>query len=410
MLCVTITQADATTTQTTGSEGSISFLNTSTSGGALEGNIGTADTTYTSPFGLLGVDNSAANSTVGIGVVGISTTGVAIGGSSFSSTSPSLEAYPAGNGPGIEAFSQAASGADAIYAEAMGTGNAIVGISDKASGSGLEGISSTGGSAYVGLSTGEGISAYGSSKNTQNPAIAAFSTNGGDLFGTFNSTANISRQETVSITSGTSGRSGHELAGGSDLNVSGDIFVYGKIYQDCVAFPVTANTTCLDVQAASTQTTMIAHSSRGDVQMYGSRQTAPSVEDVGSSRLNAGRSFVRLDPAFAATMSQAKPYMVFLTPHGSSRGMYVTNVSPNGFEVAENENGRSTLDFDYRIVGTPIGEESARLARAEPTRKEGERPESAAVLKEESARKASFHKRYHVQPIVPTHLETFSTK
>jgi hypothetical protein len=52
---------------------------------------------------------------------------------------------------------------------------------------------------------------------------------------------------------------------------------------------------------------------------------------------------------------------VFLTPDGNSHGLYVTQKTPAGFVVRENDNGRSTLDFEYRIVAAPLGDRSAHL-------------------------------------------------
>ena len=53
--------------------------------------------------------------------------------------------------------------------------------------------------------------------------------------------------------------------------------------------------------------------------------------------------------------------MVFVTPEGPSHGLCVTNKSPAGFEVVENEGGRSSVAFSYRIVAKPYGVTAARL-------------------------------------------------
>jgi hypothetical protein len=70
---------------------------------------------------------------------------------------------------------------------------------------------------------------------------------------------------------------------------------------------------------------------------------------------------VRIDPAFANTMDKSATYLVFITPKGDNRGLYVTNESATGFEVRESQGGRSTLAFDYRIVAKPFGEHPTRL-------------------------------------------------
>ena len=96
---------------------------------------------------------------------------------------------------------------------------------------------------------------------------------------------------------------------------------------------------------------------------YGGEQTAPTIETVGSAQLINGRSYVRLDPAFAATMDARSPYMVFVTPDGPSRGLYVDGKTPNGFSVIENPGGNASITFDYRIVARPLGASNLPLAR-----------------------------------------------
>ncbi len=97
---------------------------------------------------------------------------------------------------------------------------------------------------------------------------------------------------------------------------------------------------------------------------YATQQSEPTVEDFGQGQLNNGQAEVRLDPAFASTMDARKSYLVFITPDGDSRGLYTTQKTPSGFIVRENGGGRSTLAFDYRIVGKPYGNNSPRLPSA----------------------------------------------
>jgi hypothetical protein len=263
-------------------------------------------------------------------------------------------------------------------ATSLGT-TGLVAISEAAS----EGQPFPSSEAALALYSGEGLLAEGASGQAAHPAIAAYSaTTNTDLLGTFNASTATSEStaiETLSVTNNTLNRDGGALTGGSDLNVSGDIFVYGRIFQMCNSFPATASTKCEDVALSGSQGTSIAQPTRsGDVKMFGTRQTLPSVEDTGTAQLVNGRSYIRIDPAFAATMSQTQRYRVFITPGGDSRGVYVTNRTPAGFEVRENAGGRSSLDFDYRIVAQPLGDTSTRLAAIVPERKLGEKPLAGA--------------------------------
>jgi hypothetical protein len=94
---------------------------------------------------------------------------------------------------------------------------------------------------------------------------------------------------------------------------------------------------------------------------YAPRESSPTMEDFGEGQLKGGAAYVRIDPAFANAIDQHSSYLVFITPDGDSKGLYVTMRSPSGFEVRESGGGRSTLDFSYRIVAKPYGSTYARL-------------------------------------------------
>jgi hypothetical protein len=108
----------------------------------------------------------------------------------------------------------------------------------------------------------------------------------------------------------------------------------------------------------------VRNSTGHTVSTYSPQQTEPTIEDFGQGQLVNGEAAVRLDPAFANTMDLRKSYLVFITPDGDSRGLYTTQKTPSGFVVRENGGGRSTLAFDYRIVGKPLGNNSPRLPSA----------------------------------------------
>jgi hypothetical protein len=97
------------------------------------------------------------------------------------------------------------------------------------------------------------------------------------------------------------------------------------------------------------------------VRFFTPRESLPTVEDFGEGELINGQAYVRLDPAFANTMDPGTSYMAFITPEGNSRGVYVTAKTPAGFVVRENQSGRSTLAFSYRIVAKPYGEHPVRF-------------------------------------------------
>jgi hypothetical protein len=85
-------------------------------------------------------------------------------------------------------------------------------------------------------------------------------------------------------------------------------------------------------------------------------------EDAGSGQLSNGSSRIELDPAFAQTVNTGVEYHVFLTPKGDSEGLYVSNETPQGFDVHEQRGGHSSIAFDYRIMAKRVGYENVRLS------------------------------------------------
>lgn len=97
------------------------------------------------------------------------------------------------------------------------------------------------------------------------------------------------------------------------------------------------------------------------VTSYAPRESEPTMEDFGEAQLAGGQAYVHLDPAFANVIDRRSNYLVFLTPEGDNRGLYVTQKSSVGFMVRESQGGRSTLAFSYRIVAKPFGVRATRL-------------------------------------------------
>jgi len=98
--------------------------------------------------------------------------------------------------------------------------------------------------------------------------------------------------------------------------------------------------------------------------VYSVDSAEPLVEDVGEGKLVGGRAEVKLDPDFAA-IADGGTYQVFLTPEGDSKGLYVTEKSPGGFVVREQQNGTASLAFAYRVVAKRKGAIGKRLEKLE---------------------------------------------
>jgi hypothetical protein len=87
-------------------------------------------------------------------------------------------------------------------------------------------------------------------------------------------------------------------------------------------------------------------------------------EDFGRGEMIDGRAQIDLDPDFAALVL-SDSYHVFLTPEGDSNGLYVNSRTPRGFVVQEQQGGRSSLQFSYRVVAKRKDIPGERLAKVE---------------------------------------------
>lgn len=72
-------------------------------------------------------------------------------------------------------------------------------------------------------------------------------------------------------------------------------------------------------------------------------------------------SVVRFDSALANVIDIRQGYQVFLTYDGETRGLFVARKYEGGFIVREVEHGRSSIEFDYRVVAHPVGSANERL-------------------------------------------------
>ena len=97
------------------------------------------------------------------------------------------------------------------------------------------------------------------------------------------------------------------------------------------------------------------------VETYATQSPENWIEDYGTGSMERGVALVKIDPAFAETISESADYHVFLTPNADANALYVINRTAAGFEVRESKGGTSSLTFDYKIVAKRRGYETQRL-------------------------------------------------
>ncbi len=101
--------------------------------------------------------------------------------------------------------------------------------------------------------------------------------------------------------------------------------------------------------------------SGSSVTTFGDRISQPTLEDLGEAQLVNGKADVPLDARFGASVDAREKYLVFLTPMGDTRGLYVSARTGKGFSVREVGGGHSSLVFDYRIAAKPYDTAALRL-------------------------------------------------
>jgi len=120
--------------------------------------------------------------------------------------------------------------------------------------------------------------------------------------------------------------------------------------------------------------------------MYSQESAEVLFEDFGDGELANGRATVNLDPLFVQTANTQIKYRVYLTPEGDCKGLYVTNNTPNSFEVRELQGGTSNITFNYRIVAKRKGYEDVRLAKVKG-------PALEEIALEQAKQQAAFEKQ-----------------
>jgi hypothetical protein len=144
----------------------------------------------------------------------------------------------------------------------------------------------------------------------------------------------------------------------NDSTSAGDLVfqAIGPNFGGNCTIDVSGNLFCTGTLAHVTRT-----AANRQVAMYTVQASESLVEDVGSGALSHGVAVVEVAPDFAQTIPADGSYRVFLTPNGDCEGVYVTNKTATSFEVHELRNGKSNVQFDYRIVAHRKGFEAARL-------------------------------------------------
>jgi hypothetical protein len=272
--------------------------------------------------------------------------------------------YSCSSGPACIEGSSTGSSTWAVYGTSTGADGVHGAISSTTGSSGVAGIS-TG-------TSGSGHGVYGRSTNGAGVyASASTQVNGSAVYGTYNGQGS----GVTAVSDDTTGTYQALLAYAEKANTN--IFTgFNSAHNRSCTINSTADLLCEGSVSGSVLHVRHRSGSGHHVLTFSSESTSQIVEDFGSARLDAGIANVQINPDFAPLMARGTDYFVFLTPQGDSRGLFISMKTPNGFQVRENERGRTTMAFDYRIVARPSDAQEGRLPPA-PRLKRPASPTSA---------------------------------
>jgi hypothetical protein len=87
---------------------------------------------------------------------------------------------------------------------------------------------------------------------------------------------------------------------------------------------------------------------------YAVTSTTVKVYDDGSAQLSNGTIRVNFTPEYAALIKGNGKPTITVTPQGQCNGLYIVSVDENGFNVAELNNGSSSVEFSWIAVGKRV--------------------------------------------------------
>ena len=95
---------------------------------------------------------------------------------------------------------------------------------------------------------------------------------------------------------------------------------------------------------------------------YATTSMKVEVTDKGKNNLTQGRTVVIFDRQFSSLLSPNEEVIITLSPLGNSQGLYIENISTNGFTVVENNNGSSNVNFNWIAIGVKKGFEKPTIS------------------------------------------------
>jgi hypothetical protein len=191
------------------------------------------------------------------------------------------------------------------------------------------------------------------------------SNNGGTIWGVLaykNSSSTIYGGYFTSYTNGTGKDDMASVNVG--MGAWGDLFgadIHGKVYGAFIEGENYATYTHGNSFHKGLDIHLQENGSNKNTVLYTSVSTDATIQTSGFATISDGNASISFNQAFTEAVSETEPIIVTVTPMGNSNGFYLTGVSPDGFVVAENNQGKSNVTVSYIAIGKRKGLENPQL-------------------------------------------------
>lgn len=90
---------------------------------------------------------------------------------------------------------------------------------------------------------------------------------------------------------------------------------------------------------------------------YATTSATIDITTKGTGKLTNGKAFIQFEKPYSSIINQDRPIIVTVSPMGESNGVYISKVNEHGFEIKENNNGTSNVNFYWIAVAEKANSE-----------------------------------------------------
>ena len=350
---------------TTASDYAISGYSTQTGIGVFGQNTGTG-------IGVYGFNSSNGSAVVGINTSTTGTGGAGIYGDSSNNSSAGIFGNSATNG-GVGVYGQVSGGGQSRGVSGYTNGSnkksyALYGLN----------LSTTSGTAFTSSNTAASI--YGDAVSIGNYKFGMYGDGGSNtrsggvignnFIGSGGTAGALGYYNSASVNYAVygftgayqTGAAGGRMSSNNQIgeNISIGLGIYGGVMGGWVrglkyGFHTKGETYSLYIDGDSYTNQPIALLTDSDNERVASYMTTsmkPEITSNGKSNLVNGKVFISFNSNFNKISSAEDDIIINITPQGNSKGVYVTNITKEGFWIYENENGNSNIKIFWSATAT----------------------------------------------------------